>query len=213
MPELNVGSLLPPYRSLAKKRRELAELEESTKLLRNQVKAKKQNIATLEDLLREANRTREKELRKLKMKTGDASEPRPAILHFFIAGPEGLCVEFTQKAETTIAQLHKEARKAFISKRDVDVSYDVDSVDLRLVFKGKLLLPEQTIEECEIREGDTIMAMLVERKRPAEPAATVQPAPAPLQSGMDTEAFAKQMFELMAKTNQEQLREVVQDIK
>jgi hypothetical protein len=201
-------------RSLSKKRRELAELEESTKLLRNQVKAKKQNIATLEDLLREANRTREKELRKLKMK-GNAEPVRAAIVRFFIAGPEGLCVEFVQKSETEIAQLLKEAKKAFISRRDVDASYDVNMVDLRLVFKGKLLLPEQTIEDCDIREGDTIMAMLVERKKPAEtPALLTAAAPAPVSApALDTERFAQQMFELMAKTNQEQMREVVQDIK
>lgn len=200
---------------MSKKRRELAELEESTKLLRNQVKAKKQNISTLEDLLKEANRSREKELRRLKLQKGsDLHDTSPPIVKFFIAGPEGLCVEFVEKSETCIVQLLREARKAFISKRDQDTSYDQGMVELRLVFKGRLLLPEQTIEECEIRSGDTLMAMLVEKKRP-EAASVPAPAttPAPLTPSVDPEIFTKQMFELIAKQNQEQMRDIVQDIK
>jgi hypothetical protein len=201
-------------RSLSKKRKELAELEESTKLLRNQVKAKKQNIATLEDLLKEANRTREKELRKLKLAKGAEPEVRPTIIRFFIAGPEGLCVEFVQKAETEVAQLLSEARKAFVSKRDHDASYDASMIELRLIFKGKLLMPQQTIEDCEIREGDTIMAILAERKKPEAPApaGVAAPAPAPAPSA-DNDAFTRQMFELIAKQNQEQMRDIVRDIK
>ena len=202
------------YRSLAKKRRELVELEESTKLLRNQVKAKKQNIATLEDLLKEANRTREKELRKLKLHKGSSEpEPRQSIIKFFIAGPEGLCVEFVEKAETNISQLLKEARKAFISKRDNDINYDQEMVDIRLVFKGKLLLPDQTLEDCDIREGDTLMAMLVERKKSEVPVVVPpQPVTVPV-STKDTEAFTREMFELITKQNQEQMRDIVKDIK
>jgi len=201
------------YSGLSKKRRELVELEESTKLLRNQVKAKKQNIATLEDLLKEANRTREKELRKLRMQKGaDIPEEKPSVMKFFIAGPEGLCVEFVEKAETEIAQLLREARKAFISKRDADLSYDPSLVELRLVFKGRLLLPEQTIEECDIRSGDTLMAMLVEQKKPEPVAVAAQPATAPAPA-VNPEHFTRQMFEMMSKQNQEQMREIVQDIK
>lgn len=192
----------------------MVELEESTKLLRNQVKAKKQNIATLEDLLKEANRTREKELRKLRMQKGaDIPEEKASIVKFFIAGPEGLCVEFVEKAETEISQLLREARKAFISVRDHDYSYDPNLVEVRLVFKGRLLLPEQTIEECGIRAGDTLMALLVEPKK----AEIVSPAAATLASSatptLDPENFTKQMFEIMSKQNQEQMREIVQDIK
>jgi hypothetical protein len=201
------------YSGLSKKRRELVELEESTKLLRNQVKAKKQNIATLEDLLKEANRTREKELRKLRMQKGaELPEEKPSVVKFFIAGPEGLCVEFVEKAETEIAQLLREARKAFISKRDMDLSYDPSLVELRLVFKGRLLLPEQTIEECDIRSGDTLMAMLVEQKKPEPVPVAAPPAAAPAPA-VNPEHFTRQMFEMMSKQNQEQMREIVQDIK
>ena len=203
-----------PIRGLSKKRRALAELEESTKLLRNQVKAKKQNIATLEDLLKEANRTREKELRKLRMQKGaEIPDEKHSVVKFFIAGPEGLCVEFVEKAETEISQLLREARKAFISVRDHDYAFDPNLVELRLVFKGRLLLPEQTIEECGIKPGDTLMALLVEPKKEEKVSAAAPVAFAPAAPTMDPEHFTRQMFEIMSKQNQEQMREIVQDIK
>lgn len=145
-------------------------------------------------------------------KGAEIPDSSPPIVKFFIAGPEGLCVEFVEKSETCIVQLIREARKAFISKRDQDTSYDQGMVELRLVFKGKLLLPEQTIEECEIRSGDTLMAMLVEKKKP-EPVTAPAVAPALQTPSVDPEAFTKQMFELIAKQNQEQMRDIVQDIK
>lgn len=164
--------------------------------------------------MKEANRTREKELRKLRMHKGaDIPEVKPSIVKFFIAGPEGLCVEFVEKSETEIAQLLREARKAFISKRDHDLSYDPSLVKLRLVFKGRLLLPEQTIEECDIRSGDTLMAMLVEQKKPDVVAAVAPPVAAAPAPSVNPEQFTRQMFEMMSKQNQEQMREIVQDIK
>jgi hypothetical protein len=203
--------VLNTHRGLSKKRRELVELEESTKLLRNQVKAKKQNIATLEDLLKEANRTREKELRKLK-KGGDVTESQPAVVKFFIAGPEGLCVEFVEKRETSVAQLLLSARQAFISRRDHEVSYDSSSVELRLVFKGKLLLADQTIEECSIREGDTLMALLIEHKQPSAPAAAPAPQNAPAPVTNDSEKLS-QLLEYLSKQQQDSMKEIATDIK
>eukprot|EP00600_Ochromonadales_sp_CCMP1393_P003028 CAMPEP_0174989194 /NCGR_PEP_ID=MMETSP0004_2-20121128/20579_1 /TAXON_ID=420556 /ORGANISM="Ochromonas sp., Strain CCMP1393" /LENGTH=1304 /DNA_ID=CAMNT_0016242561 /DNA_START=94 /DNA_END=4008 /DNA_ORIENTATION=- len=197
-------------RGLTKKRRELVELEESTKLLRNQVKAKKQNISTLEDLLKEANRTREKELRKLRLHKGAPPESAPSIIKFFITGPEGLCVEFVEKPETDIAQLLQEARKAFISKRDSSSSvYEGDGApELRLVFKGKILLPGQTIDECRIGDSDALTALLIEAPKKETPAAPSAPATATV----DHEALTKQMIEMMSKQQQESMRELASDI-
>ena len=221
----NLNHLSQKYASqkkgLSKKRREMAELEESTKLLRNQVKAKKQNIATLEDLLKEANRTREKELRKLKLQQrhngdGEAEEAKSSIVKFFIAGPEGLCVEFVEKSETSVAQLLLEARKAFISKRDTFESSsgsNNQSAEMRLVFKGKLLMPEQTVEECDVRNGDTLMALLVDQHRQVKEA----PAP-PLQTAAhatagDQEALTRQMLEFLSQQQQASMKELASDIK
>lgn len=146
-------------------------------------------------------------------KGDEIPEVKPSIIKFFIAGPEGLCVEFVEKAETDIAQLLREARKAFVSKRDHDLSYDPSMVELRLVFKGRLLLPEQTIEESDIRNGDTLMAMLVEPRKPDTVSA---PAPQPAAAAVpavDNDHFTREMFEMLSKQNQEHMRSIVQDIK
>ncbi|KAJ1386988.1 Iguana/Dzip1-like DAZ-interacting protein N-terminal-domain-containing protein, partial [Ochromonadaceae sp. CCMP2298] len=216
----NLNQLARKYtdkkRGLSKKRRELVQLEESTKLLHSQVRAKKQNIATLQDLLKEANRTREQELRlRLKGQKGqkgheEEEEEKPSV-KFFIQGPEGVCVEFAEKPERTVAHLLREARKAFVSRRDSE-----ELPDLRLIHRGRMLLAEQTIGDCEIRSGDMLVAMLLEPKKP-EPA----PAPAPVQlpvapvapAPVDHEALTKHMLEIFSKQQSESMRELAADIK
>jgi hypothetical protein len=205
-------------RSITKKRREMVELEESVKQLRNQVKAKKQNIETLEDLIKETNKTRERELRQIKkgQQLGiPASDLRPSKVKFFIAGPEGLCVEFTMNIETEISYLLKEARKAFVSKRDRE--HDSDDVDIKLIYKGKVLLEPQTIESCEIQNGDTLMILIDRRKELPQivkvapvpvPVNTVDPGPPPVDKG-DT----KLLLEFLSQQQQSLMKELVHDIK
>jgi len=197
----------------------MVELEESVKQLRNQVKAKKQNIETLEDLIKETNKTRERELRQIKkgQQLGiPASELRPSKVKFFIAGPEGLCVEFTMSMETEISHLLKEARKAFVSKRDRQHD-DSSEVDVKLIYKGKVLLEQQTVESCEIQSGDTLMMLIDRRKEqpqvlkvvPAVPAPVNTVVPAPQQEKEDT----KLMLEFLSRQQQSLMKELVHDIK
>jgi hypothetical protein len=205
-------------RSITKKRREMVELEESVKQLRNQVKAKKQNIETLEDLIKETNKTRERELRQIKkgQQLGiPASDLRPSKVKFFIAGPEGLCVEFIMNIETEISYLLKEAKKAFVSKRDRE--HDSDEVDIKLIYKGKVLLEQQTIESCEIQNGDTLMILIDRRKELSQivkvapvpvPVNTVDSAPLPADKG-DT----KLLIEFLSQQQQSLMKELVHDIK
>jgi hypothetical protein len=188
----------------------LVKLEESTKLLHNQVKAKKQNISTLQDLLKEANRTRERELRKLRMQKGHEEDGlKPSSVKFFIQGPEGICVEFVEKTERDVAHLLREAKKAFISRRDSELE---EAPDLRLIHKGRMLLPGQTIEECEIRNEDMLVAMLVEGPKKEQPAPVAAPA-APVAAPVDHEALTKHMLEIFSKQQQESMRELATDIK
>lgn len=182
------------------------ELQESTKLLRNQVKAKKQNIATLEDLLKESNRTREKELRRMKF-SRDVPEERPSLIKFFIAGPEGLCVEFVESPESSVSQVLVEARKAFVSKRDVD--YDPNNIVLKLVFKGKLLLPEQTLGDCDVRTGDTLLAMVSERESSSR---TTNNVPNNT-TAVASETTNKALMEYLSQQQRESMRELANDIK
>jgi hypothetical protein len=137
----------------------LEELEETTKHLRNQVKAKKQNITTLEDLLKENSRNKENTApRERRSENRPVESPvantRPSSnkVKLFVAGPDGLCVEFNQRFDSTIGALRKEVRVAFVSRKDEDES---GRRLVKLVHRGKLLKDEQTIEDCEMQSGTT----------------------------------------------------------
>lgn len=197
-------------RSLAKKRREVAELEETTKQLRHQVKAKKQNIATLEDLIKESQRVRNAELLSLRLNKGKSrGDPPPQAaagdgsrmadnISFFVCGPEGLCVEFTEKADFSVRRLLTEAARTFrplrrsargdVKARPSSSSGEEEEEDddgdrwesLQLVLRGKVLLPEATLGEADVRPGDTLLLLSPHRaKRKQRPRAAV-PAPAPV---------------------------------
>lgn len=185
-------------------------MNESTKQLRNQVKAKKQNISTLEELLKETNRTRERELRKAKLQKEQPAAPagaEDAVLRFFVAGPGGLCVEFTEERDCSVAALVAEVNKAFISKRDPQFG-DAESCVTKLVFKGKLLLPEQTLAACGVRDGDTLVVMIE-----SSPRQRLEKPPEPEAKQLEPNALTQQLLEFLTKQQQESLRELAKDIK
>jgi 23S rRNA pseudoU1915 N3-methylase RlmH len=151
-------------RSLAKKRIELAELQESTKHLRQEVKTKKNSVAALEHLLKTCSRPRSKR-RSHRDHSEEAGEEkqsvqpiRPSVIQFFVSGPDGLCVEFNERATCSIFQLCREVRKAFVTKHDKRSKNDDNEV--RLVYHGRILNKEGSIESNGIRPGDTIVAII-----------------------------------------------------
>lgn len=164
---------LHDIRSLNKKRRELAELEESTKQLKHQVRAKKQNISTLEDLLKETNRMRNMEVLSLKrnLKEGQGLTAAPSgvvpedsarasgggVVSFFVCGPAGLCVEFHESSDMKVRQLLSEARRLFLPGEVEGLA------ELQLVLRGKVLLPDNALRECDFRSGDTLLLLKNER--------------------------------------------------
>ena len=187
--------------------------------MRNQIKAKKQNISTLEDLLKETNRNREKELRSIKKMKDEttittADPPKPSFMKFFIVGPEGLCVEFNMKVETEISKLLKEARKAFVSKRDLEQGTDED-VEMKLIFKGKVLLEYETIESSDIHSGDSIMALLTYKKESKAPVVlqTAIPTNASEKSQLSSKEETKSMIEFLSKQQHDLMKELAHDIK
>lgn len=151
-------------RSLAKKRIELAELQESTKHLRQEVKTKKNSVAALEHLLKTCNRPRPKRRshRDHYEEAGEekhSAQPiRQSVIQFFVSGPDGLCVEFNERITCSIFQLCREVRKAFVTKHDKRSKHDDNEV--RLVYHGRILLNEGSIESSNIRPGDTIVAII-----------------------------------------------------
>lgn len=202
----NLGELSKKYvakkKSLAKKRRELAELEEATKHLRNQVKAKKQNISTLEDLLRENSRRSAHE-----PKPHPVEQPRqvkPDKISFFVAGPDGLCVEFTERPETSIFNLRKSVSQAFVSKRDTESEHYNKVV--RLVHKGILMLDDRTIEYYGIKAGDTVVTVIEKGEAVAPAPAAQQPSPAKDNNNLT------EMIEFLSK-QQDAMRQFANDIK
>lgn len=160
---------------MAQKRREVAELEEANKHLRNQVKAKRQNIATLEDLLKETNKARERDLLGLKNKIDPVDDGRPNMIKLFIAGPEGLCIEFNEKSDSSVLHIQKVASQAFITRKQREQSSR--KLYVKLVHKGKLLQEESSLRECGVNSGDTILAIVEqgeETKEEPPPAVIVQ---------------------------------------
>ena len=136
------------------------------------MRAKKQNISTLEDLLKETNRTRNMEVLSLKrnLKEGqgpvassaavldDATRASGGVLTFFVCGPAGLCVEFHESSDMKVRQLLSEARRLFLAG-EVE-----GAAELQLVLRGKVLLPDNALRECDIRSGDTLLLLKNERR-------------------------------------------------
>ena len=153
-------------RSLAKKRIELAELQESTKHLREEVKTKKNSVTALEHLLKTTGRSRPRR-RSQKAEVEDVPPIRQSVVQFFVFGPDGLCVEFNERYSYSIFQLMRDVQKAFTLKgddkrnkyRDRDRDNDYCK-NVRLVYHGKILLEEGTLESYNIRPGDTIVAVI-----------------------------------------------------
>ena len=120
-------------------------------------------------------------------------------------------MEFSEQADTPIGQLKGAVNKAFVSRRDAE--YDGEElVSTKLVFKGRLLMDDQTIQSGGIRNGDTLM-VLIERSKP-KPVQPPTPAPtAPQPDGPDQHALTQQMMEFLAKQQQDSMRELAKDIK
>ena len=208
-------------RSLAKKRRELAELEESNKQLKHQVKAKKQNISTLEDLLKETNRMRNMEVLSLKrnldskLETSSSTNPQtllpdtiakaPKTISFFVCGPDGLCVEFNESADLKVRQLISEARRLFLSN-----SAHAREGDVQLVLRGKVLVADQILRDCDIRSGDTLVLLLppvpAKIERSPDTAAPMRP------ESKEKEQTVTELLQLLSQ-QQKNMQEFAHDVK
>ena len=158
-------------RSLAKKRIELAELQESTKHLRHAVKTKKNSVAALEHLLKATSQSssRSRPKRRHREPKEEVEEEkttdhpiRQSVIQFFVAGPDGLCVEFNERLTCPIFQLARDVRKAFLPKQDRRSKHKNSEIEIRLVYHGRILLDDGTLESNGIRAGDTIVAMVNE---------------------------------------------------
>ena len=159
-------------RSLVAKRRELSELKESTKQLKSQVQSKRKNIATLEDLLKNAGKIESRNNRRHNKKESIAIssqlQPQPNIEHtnyippiikFYVTGPDGLCIEFNERGDTMILEIIKHIDYSFDLKAIRDEVSEQETRQIKLIYQGRILLEAATIDDCNIRPGDTIVAV------------------------------------------------------
>ena len=153
--------MLINYRSLYRKRKELAGLKEETSSLHAQLKAKRRNLQTLEKLLKEASQMKEAaEVAEQPRRTNDYTT-------FMIACPDGTFVELTEVPQTTIRRVVAELKMALTvdqaqSKSNGNVPFDL-AQPFRLYLKGKLMHMDATLEQCGVRNGDTMVVSMDQR--------------------------------------------------
>ena len=160
----------------------MVSLQESTKHLREEVRVKKNSVVALEDLLKTAHQQSQEKRRKQQRSTSTSSSSssaeiqqsspdmmssggiRQPVIHFFVTGPDGLCVEFHEKRTSSILHLKNEIRKAFVPRLEI-IKYrrihgDLDGPSVRLIYQGCILTDDGTLDTNDIREGDTIVAII-----------------------------------------------------
>ena len=101
-------------RNLVKKRKEFAELQESVKHLKGELKSKRKGITTLESLLKDASRTRgtiERAKVPANMLISAGSGNSDEYIRFFVSCHDGLCVELTNRRGSKIWELKAEVRR------------------------------------------------------------------------------------------------------
>ena len=164
---------------------ELVSLQESTKHLREEVRIKKNSVLTLEDLLKLAHQNNH-ERRRYRRPTAAAKDDgddgveeegqvkkqpaaaaqgiRQPVVRFYVTAADGLCVEFHEKRTASVVHVANAVRKAFVPRQEV-LRYrrthgDADGPAVRLVCKGRVLTEDETLESCEVNDGDTIVAIV-----------------------------------------------------
>ena len=109
------------------------------------------------------------------------------------------------RKDSLVGDLLREVRKAFVSRRDQEES---EVVDVRLIHKGKVLLPNSRLEEAGVQTGDSLVASI--RRRPVDvavPAAAAVSTPTPAAAAKDDSGHVQEMMQFLEK-QQAHLREL-----
>ena len=149
-------------RILMKKRKQLLELQEATNFLKGEVKAKKNGINTLETLLKDAHRSNGNSntlVADSKVSSSrNENNRKDDKINYFITCNDGLCVEFINRMGTKVWEVKADVRKAFVSRRDYPDKLNDDNI--KIIFKGKLLLDDSSLCENGVKSGDTLNAII-----------------------------------------------------
>eukprot|EP00981_Chlorochromonas_danica_P007850 scaffold1884_cov343-Ochromonas_danica.AAC.67 len=171
-------------RALHRKRKELSSLREEVESLHSQLKAKRRNLVTLEKLVKESSKSAQKG----GILAKDEETTPPETIKFYLSLPNNLFMELEERPSTTIRNIISQAKNVLLTDPTFDDSMLVAEDDkshlgllLKLFSKGKLLLPDSTLEHCGILPGDTLVASLPGSTKPAnrqkQPSAVSFPAP------------------------------------
>ena len=161
-------------RTLLRKREEMNCLNESSKTLKKQLQLKKKGIDTLEALIKENSKGKSihaavKEVNDSKENTTpiDANANAYAIhtVKYYITGPDGICIEMQSPSNMLVFDVISDIRSTFVTRTDVDSDSDSDEIlpipmQLRLICRGKQLLPESSLHENHIVTGDSLVAVV-----------------------------------------------------
>lgn len=154
---------------MIKKRKELAVLEESSKNLQSQLKTKKKGIHTLETMLKENSTGRaSSSRRKVKDLSSDSEvevrKKRPTtrslVVQFFVVNTTGLCVEFNLPGSTTMREIRNDNKLKLVSKYNSKGSKTNKRADIALTYQGRVILDDCTLDDINVHNGDTIVAVL-----------------------------------------------------
>jgi hypothetical protein len=171
---------------LTAKRRELAELKEESKGLKSQIRTRKQNIATLESMLLASKSSSQKPKRSKHIsEASDNDGPprsvteRPAIIRFYVTGTtSGLCVECNERGSASIADVIHSIQQTFATAFVASYNSQYlaqkprsnlrgkanslptnDDVSVKLMYQGRQLLEDSTIDDNSVRVGDSLVCV------------------------------------------------------
>lgn len=183
----NLNKLASKYisqkKSLYKKRRELVELKETSKVLHTQLKAKKNSLHVLEGLLKDSSRRpgsksihaddvaepieiSQKRNQVRQQLSTDLDNTSSNVLKFFICCADGLCIEFNHPLDTYIREIKREFKNVLTTSSSAirvgsnNISRNgIDMLSIKMMYQGRMLLDDSNLSTCNIRFGDTIIAL------------------------------------------------------
>ena len=169
------GKYSQQKKALQRKRQEFSELQELVSVLENDVQTKKQGISVLETLLLDnskavnieksdaQNALEASSLKNVETKKGSDTDhtqlltKRLDVIQFYVIdGIHGMCLEFNEHPDTLLEKIAGDVVSVFAG-----ASSSVSTVDsIKLVYRGVALSERKTLEECCVRDGDTVVAIL-----------------------------------------------------
>ena len=189
-------------KSVAEKRKELLMIKDTVDILREDVKLKKSGVASMEALLQHKENSNTKRQTQNNM-TKHVDNTIPSSSHsklkLHLADAKGFFVDVLCERFTMIDTLLDDAIKLL-------ALYNEDKSAVKLLHKGIALNRRSKIEDCGIASGDTLLAIVVDRKEYEQPRREpiVDPAAASLVSSShdDYEKIVKENVKLISEMNE-----------